>query len=68
MSESGFGAALIPAPRDGAETVEGGAAPGPQSREAPAPDRRTGDDTAAIGGGGGFIAMSTGRRTARASE
>jgi len=43
----------IPAPGDGAECV-GGAAPGPQSREAPAQGRRTDDDTAAIGGGGRF--------------
>ena len=53
MSEAEAGTVSIPAPGDGAECV-GGAAPGPQSREAPAQGRRTDDDTAAIGGGGRF--------------
>ena len=54
MSEAEAGTAPIPAPGDGAECV-GGAAPGPQSREAPAQGRRGEDNTAAIGGGGSMV-------------
>jgi len=50
--EAEAGAVSIPAPGDGAETVEGGAAPGPQSRETPAQGRRGEDNTAASPGGG----------------
>ena len=53
MEAEGIGTAPIPAPGDGAEGL-GGAAPGPQSREAPAQGRRGEDNTAAIGGGGRF--------------
>jgi len=48
------GTVSIPAPGDGAETVEGGAAPGPQRREAPGlVARRSEAHEAASNRGGG---------------
>jgi len=51
----------IPAPRDGAETVEGGAAPGPQSREAPGYMARRREACEAMSVGGGVVFADFGR-------